>query len=637
MHTESVFKPLKTWFTKTGTKEEIASRKSKFGRFPLFWKGLKTWQHYESVYSAYTAWKNGGVQPIASNAQKSGDAVALSSAPATSQDKLTPAVSRKRKRKSRWAAATNTVVARNADKSSRWSMPTASNLTGKVKILPSGYIVPAGLTMQDEDVFVYKIKLEQLKERMAHVPEEAAKRDADPDRSPSPAPLYNMQGIRTNSRLQRMTEACEKEEEKLMIGMLRADPKLRSLYNYKIVRKVFCPVKEFPDYNFIGLVLGPRGATQKEMEGKTGCKIAIRGKGSIRAGRNVRQNSQHARSQNEDLHVLITGDDIDMVERTIEMVKPLLRPLDDDRNLHKQRQLRQLALINGTLRESTYCNYCGEEGHAHYNCPKRKQEELAKLKQVRCARCGEVSHVTRDCKYTDEELANKKRKIEGDYADFIANLSGSVGDKADPSDKATANLNAPIASHNKSDPSAIPILNAVAANDPPILNDLNHSSHQSNTTAPPILNYGVGSNPQPAFQGQQARGVAMPVRGRGRGRGRGSAEMMKPAWMIEKEKEAQKAQAQEDRESSSNGQVGRAPVDLPKSLPSGTQQQQQNQFAPPPQMNTYQPPHSATQQNQFAPPPGNFAQPPPQYPIYGMYQQQPPSNKYAPDVSDWNS
>ena len=107
--------------------------------------------------------------------------------------------------------------------------------------------------------------------------------------------------------------------------------------------------------------------------------------------------------------------------------------------------------------------------------------------------------------------------------------------------------------------------------------------------------------------------------------------------MIEKEKEAQKAQAQEDKESSSNGQVGRTPVELPKNPPSGTQHQQQNQFAPPPQMNTYQPPHSATQQNQFAPPPGNFAQPPPQYPIYGMYQQQPPSNKYAPDVSDWNS
>ena len=75
-------------------------------------------------------------------------------------------------------------------------------------------------------------------------------------------------------------------------------------------------------------------------------------------------------------------------------MKPLLRPLDDDRNIHKQRQLRQLALINGTLRER-YCNYCGEEGHAHYACPKRKQAEMAKLKQVRCAICGSI---TRNCR-----------------------------------------------------------------------------------------------------------------------------------------------------------------------------------------------------------------------------------------------
>ena len=203
----------------------------------------------------------------------------------------------------------------------------------------------------------------------------------------------------------------------------------------------------------------------------------------------------------------------------------------------------------------------------------------------------------------------KNEKIEGDYADFIANLSGNVGDKADPSQKAAAQHDAPIASHNDSVGGAIPILNSVAANDPPILNDLSHSDHRSNSTAPPILNYGVGSHPQPGFQGQQARGVAMPARGRGRGRGRGSAEMMKPAWMIEKEKEAQKAHGREDSESGNNDRVGRDPVELPKSASSDSQQPQQNQFAPPPQMHAYQPQHDTTQQNQFAPPPGNFAQP----------------------------
>ena len=682
---ESIFKPFKAWYNKEGTKEEIKERKNMFGRFPIFWKGLKKWKHYEGAYAAYTQANNSG-----GNNNNNNNAVKATSDTTTNIANMVPtAVSinnntstnttaaaatdttgtKKRKRKSRWAAETNTSVVQDSNKSSRWSIPTADNLTGKVKILPSGFIVPAGLTMKDEDVFVYKIRLEQLKEKMMRVPEEASKRDADPDRSPSPEPVYNMQGIRTNGRLQRMTEACEKEEEKLMIGMLRADPTLRNTFNYRIVRKVYCPVKEFPHYNFIGLVLGPRGATQKQMEGETGCKIAIRGKGSIRAGRNVRQGSQHERSQNEDLHVLITGDDIDMVERTIELVKPLLRPLDDDRNIHKQRQLRQLALINGTLRESTYCNYCGEEGHAHYACPKRKQAEMAKLKQVRCAICGEVSHVTADCKYTKEELQNKKRKVDGDFQNFMAGLTGTG--RSDQN--ATAEYTATLDSHNKNNTNnnneVIPILNVVATgasqNNATSQINSNNNSNNNNNDPPPILNYGMAMQAPPPLLGMQQqqqqqgpppilgmhrggglpRGIGMPSRGRGRGRGRGSAAMMKPAWMVQQEKEA----AMKGQESGKD-MIGKPLEDNsnsngppPSTNNNNNNMQQMNQFQPPPinpQMNQFQPPPQMAQfqQQQYMPPMGNFMQqPPPQMPMYGMYQQPVPMNtkKYAPDVSDW--
>jgi len=33
--------------------------------------------------------------------------------------------------------------------------------------------------------------------------------------------------------------------------------------------KVYIPVKEHPTYNFIGLIIGPRGKTQRELEAKT--------------------------------------------------------------------------------------------------------------------------------------------------------------------------------------------------------------------------------------------------------------------------------------------------------------------------------------------------------------------------------
>lgn len=35
-------------------------------------------------------------------------------------------------------------------------------------------------------------------------------------------------------------------------------------------------------FNFVGRILGPRGMTAKQLEKETGCKIMVRGKGSMR-------------------------------------------------------------------------------------------------------------------------------------------------------------------------------------------------------------------------------------------------------------------------------------------------------------------------------------------------------------------
>ena len=35
----------------------------------------------------------------------------------------------------------------------------------------------------------------------------------------------------------------------------------------------------------MGLIIGPRGSTLKKMEGETGAKIMIRGKGSVKEGK----------------------------------------------------------------------------------------------------------------------------------------------------------------------------------------------------------------------------------------------------------------------------------------------------------------------------------------------------------------
>ncbi|KAF7651108.1 hypothetical protein LDENG_00115550 [Lucifuga dentata] len=50
----------------------------------------------------------------------------------------------------------------------------------------------------------------------------------------------------------------------------------------QLQEKLYVPVKEYPDFNFVGRILGPRGLTAKQLEAETGCKIMVRGRGSMR-------------------------------------------------------------------------------------------------------------------------------------------------------------------------------------------------------------------------------------------------------------------------------------------------------------------------------------------------------------------
>ena len=47
------------------------------------------------------------------------------------------------------------------------------------------------------------------------------------------------------------------------------------------------PQDEYPEINFVGLLIGPRGNTLKTMEKDTGAKIIIRGKGSVKEGKEI--------------------------------------------------------------------------------------------------------------------------------------------------------------------------------------------------------------------------------------------------------------------------------------------------------------------------------------------------------------
>lgn len=116
--------------------------------------------------------------------------------------------------------------------------------------------------------------------------------------------------------------------------------------------KLYVPLKEHPDFNFVGRILGPRGMTAKQLEQDTGCKIMVRGKGSMRDKKKEEANRGKPNWEhlNEDLHVLITVEDTTnrskiKIQRAAEEVKKLLVPAAEGEDNLKKLQLMELAIL----------------------------------------------------------------------------------------------------------------------------------------------------------------------------------------------------------------------------------------------------------------------------------------------------
>ncbi|XP_053605252.1 protein held out wings isoform X2 [Plodia interpunctella] len=127
-----------------------------------------------------------------------------------------------------------------------------------------------------------------------------------------------------------------------------------------LTEKVYVPVKEHPDFNFVGRILGPRGMTAKQLEQETGCKIMVRGKGSMRDKKKEDANRGKPNWEHlaDDLHVLLTVEDTEnrakiKLARAVDEVRRLLIPQADGEDELKKRQLMELAIINGTYRDSS--------------------------------------------------------------------------------------------------------------------------------------------------------------------------------------------------------------------------------------------------------------------------------------------
>ncbi|KAK3368328.1 hypothetical protein B0H63DRAFT_497677 [Podospora didyma] len=208
-------------------------------------------------------------------------------------------------------------------------------------------------------------------------------------RSPSPPPEYDNAGRRINTRHSRYRDRLLGERHSLIQHATRIIPSYRLPvgYTYRspamLKEKVFIPVKDFPEVNFIGQILGPRGSSLKDMATKSGATILLRGKGSVKEGRGTRGGRggrDRDNLENEPLHCLVIADTRDKIDKariliqgTIEMAATTPEHAND----RKRQQLRALAVANGTFRDDeglrgvvdeTYmsnvtCRVCGGHGH----------------------------------------------------------------------------------------------------------------------------------------------------------------------------------------------------------------------------------------------------------------------------------
>jgi splicing factor 1 len=304
---------------------------------------------------------------------------------------------------------------------SRWQ-PQDEHFASSLSAVPKN--LPAGLTIEQQECLATRIRIEELTRKILI-------NDVDmeffTEREASPEPIYDNHGKRINTKDLRAKDKLIEERQFLVEVAFTMNPKFKPPADYnpapvKKNRKIYIPVDKYPDYNFFGLIIGPRGNTQKKLEKETGCRIAIRGKGSVKEGKSKKDAVPNPGDEDR-LHVLLTADNEVQLDRATKVIEELLVPVDEGKNEWKRAQLRELAEINGTLRDRMWMQ------------PETPSFERA---TVKCEICGDASHPTSDCSFKNKEVPlppSQKEAMANEYDKFLTEIGGNSDSKQDAYDE----------------------------------------------------------------------------------------------------------------------------------------------------------------------------------------------------------
>ncbi|KAI5958376.1 BBP [Candida theae] len=303
-----------------------------------------------------------------------------------------------------------------------WSgKPTRSKQFSHVKLET---VITGHLTQEQLDAYQQVFRIEEIsdllrKSQQQHrsllefLPSSHAEPGSHYKRDPSPPPKYDKQGNRINTREQRVREALEKERHELVELAASNIKNYSAPSDYrkpsKTFEKLYIPVKDYPDINFVGFLIGPRGRTLKRLQDESGARLQIRGKGSVKEGKSTQmaiedQSSTGTDSVEDDLHVLITSDSQQKIAKAVKLANEVIEKLvfsPVGQNELKREQLKELAVLNGTLRETKPFD---PEAY------QRRQQRSFDITKIVCKICGKVGHYARDCNQKSQHGGDQHRR-----------------------------------------------------------------------------------------------------------------------------------------------------------------------------------------------------------------------------------
>ncbi|OMO80939.1 hypothetical protein CCACVL1_12688 [Corchorus capsularis] len=146
------------------------------------------------------------------------------------------------------------------------------------------------------------------------------------------SPLAAQNSVKRSSDTQldiEKSELLEIERREVIGEILKLNPSYKAPADYKPLLKeasVPIPVKEYPGYNFAGLIFGPGGDTKKRLEKETGAKVQVYGI-KANSGEKVEISSpdgSEAQDAYEELYVHLSADTFEKVDGAVSLIEILV-------------------------------------------------------------------------------------------------------------------------------------------------------------------------------------------------------------------------------------------------------------------------------------------------------------------------